>query len=169
MPTASFRPLQHADEADICARMMARSEPWKTLRRDYRASYKLLTDPTKEVTIAELESEIAGCIIITMRGAFVGYIQSICVAERWRDQGIGTQLLKHAEQRIFRDTPNVFLCVSSFNSGARRLYERLGYQLVGELTDYVVAGHSELLLRKTIAPLADFEREMRTENREPRT
>ena len=163
MPVALFRPLRNASEAGDCARMMARSEPWITLGRGYHAAYKLLTDPAKEVTIADLEGEIAGCIVITMQGAFVGYIQSICVAERWRGQGIGTRLLAHAEQRIFRDAPNVFLCVSSFNAGAQRLYRRLGYRLVGELTDYVVAGHSELLLRKTIAPLAGYPRESPSE------
>jgi ribosomal-protein-alanine N-acetyltransferase len=50
----------------------------------------------------------------------------------------------------------VFMCVSSFNDGARRLYQRLGYQVVGELTDYIVRGHSEILLRKTSGPLATF-------------
>ena len=163
MPTVLIRSLQHDYEAGACARMMAGSEPWKTLRRDYHAGYKLVTDPSKEVAIAEVEEDIAGFILITMHGAFIGYIQSICVAERWRGQGIGTQLLMHAEQRIFRDTPNVFLCVSSFNSGAQRLYQRLGYHVVGELTDYVVAGHSELLLRKTIAPLADYMRDLPSE------
>ena len=48
------------------------------------------------------------------------------------------------------------MCVSSFNLGARRLYERLGYKVVGELSDYIVRGHSELLLRKTTGPLAGF-------------
>ena len=158
MPAPSIRPLRDLHEATICARMMARSEPWKTLRRDYYASYSLVTDPAKEVAVAELQGDIAGFIIITMHGPFIGYIQSICVTERRRGQGIGTQLLLHAEQRIFRDTPNVFLCVSSFNSSAQRLYQRLGYHIVGELADYVVAGHSELLLRKTIAPLADYQR-----------
>ena len=156
MSPSSIRPLRDAREAAICAEMMACSEPWKILRRDYNASYRLMMDPTKEVMIAEPDGDIAGFIVITLQGAFVGYIQSICVAEHWRGRGLGTQLILHAEQRIFRDAPNVFLCVSSFNAGARRLYERLGYHVVGELTDYVVAGHSELLLRKTIAPLADY-------------
>ena len=70
----------------------------------------------------------------------------------------GTALLAFAEERIFRDGPNVFICVSSFNAGARRLYERFGYSLVGELTDYLVPGHSEHLLRKTIAPIGSFRR-----------
>jgi ribosomal protein S18 acetylase RimI-like enzyme len=41
------------------------------------------------------------------------------------------------------------LCVSSFNTGAKRLYERLGYEFVGTLTNYLVEGHDELLYRKT--------------------
>ena len=48
----------------------------------------------------------------------------------------------------------MFMCVSSFNQDARRLYERLGYHEVGELTNYIVEGHSEILLRKTRGPLA---------------
>ena len=47
----------------------------------------------------------------------------------------------------------MFLCVSSFNPAARRLYERLGYQLVGTLTDYLVPGHDEYLFRKTTGSL----------------
>jgi RimJ/RimL family protein N-acetyltransferase len=48
--------------------------------------------------------------------------------------------------------------VSSFNSGARRLYERLGYEEVGELRDWIISDHSEILLRKTIAPLTEFKK-----------
>ena len=56
--------------------------------------------------------------------------------------------------RILRDHPNVFLCVSGFNPAARRLYERLGYTCIGELKDYVVQDQSEWLYRKTRGPLA---------------
>jgi ribosomal protein S18 acetylase RimI-like enzyme len=93
-----------------------------------------------------------------MHGAFVGYIKSICVSPRWRNRGIGSRLMSFAEGRIFGEAPNVFICVSSFNEGARRFYERLGYEVVGELKNYIVSGHSEILMRKTIAPLAEFEK-----------
>ena len=65
-------------------------------------------------------------------------------------------LVIFAEQRILKESPNVFMCVSSFNHGARRLYERQGYKMVGELTDYIVEGYSEILLRKTRGPLTHF-------------
>ena len=61
-----------------------------------------------------------------------------------------------AEKRIFRDSPNAFICVSSFNPGARRLYERRGFQLVGTLKQFVVAGHDEFLLRKNRGGWSDF-------------
>jgi predicted GNAT family acetyltransferase len=89
-----------------------------------------------------------------VRGAFVGYIQTVCAVCEFRGIGVGTALVAFAEERIFRDFRNVFICVSDFNHGARRLYERLGYRLVGELTDYVVAGRSELLFCKTVGLLA---------------
>jgi ribosomal-protein-alanine N-acetyltransferase len=151
-----IRQLQETAEVDTCARLMASSEPWVTLCRDYNASVKTLTDPAKEVYLAILASEIAGFIILNMHGAFIGYIQTVCVEPAWRNRGIGSRLLAFAEARIFSQAPNVFLCVSSFNEAAQRLYRRLGYEVVGELRDYIVSGHSEILLRKTVGPLSEF-------------
>ena len=153
------RQLRWAEEARICARMMSSSEPWLTLERSFEECMDLLEDPSKEVYVAVEAGQVLGFVILNMAGAFTGYIQTICVVEHERSRGIGTRLVEFAEKRIFRDSPNVFLCVSSFNPKARALYERLGYRLIGELKDYIVAGHSELLYRKTIAPIRDFRKQ----------
>ena len=153
-----IRKLENNAEAAVCARMMATSEPWITLGRGYQASLEILTDPGREVYLAVRENSILGFTILNMQGAFVGYIQAVCVAAEARGQGIGSQLIAYAEARIFRESPNVFICVSSFNAGAQKLYARLGYEVIGELRDYVIAGHSEFLLRKTIAPKAGFKK-----------
>ena len=156
-PTAvKIRALGGVGEAEVCAHMMAASQPWITLRRGYEASLAILTDASREVYLALVEDEIVGFTILNMHGAFVGYIQSICIAPQWRNRGIGSQLAAFAEARIFRETPNAFICVYSFNPGALRLYERLGYQVVGELQEYIIPGHSEFLLRKTTGPLTEF-------------
>ncbi len=152
----AIRKLEQSSEVEVCARMMASSEPWITLRRNYEESITTLTISSKEVYLAIANGEIAGFIILNMQGAFIGYIQTVCVAPEWRSRGIGTKLLAFAEERILGETPNVFMCVSSFNQKAQRLYHRLGYEVVGKLKDYITAGHSEILLRKTIAPLAEF-------------
>lgn len=133
--------------------MMATSEPWITIGRDFDGCLTLLQDPTREVYVAFDDAEIRGFIILNMHGAFVGYIQTICVAPATRSSGVGSQLIAFAEQRIFRETKNVFLCVSSFNPRARALYERLGYEHIGELKNYLIDGASELLMRKTRGPL----------------
>jgi ribosomal-protein-alanine N-acetyltransferase len=145
----AIQPLESRAEAEACARMMAGTEPWITLRRDYEACLRVMLDETRERYVAYRGGRLAGLLVLNVKGAFVGYIQSVCAAEELRGTGVGTALVAFAEERIFRDFRNCFICVSDFNHGARRLYERLGFRLVGELTDYVVAGHSELLLRKT--------------------
>ena len=150
------RPLATAEEAAACARMMCASEPWITLRRDFDAALRLVRDPVREVHVASLDGRLAGFVILVMTGAFVGYVQSICIAPERRGRGLGTRLMAFAEERILRETPNVFLNVASFNPEARRLYERLGYEVVGELRDYIVPGHSEILMRKTTGPLSEF-------------
>lgn len=146
-------PLRDPEEVPACAAMMAESEPWRTLGRDYPECLARVADGTKERLAARSGDEIAGFLILDMRGAFRGYIQTVCVAPGRRGSGIGSALVRHAEARVFRESRNVFLCVSSFNPGALRLYERLGYERVGELRDYLVRGHSELLMRKTTGPL----------------
>lgn len=150
--------LQQSSDAQWCAHLMSSSEPWITLGRTYDESLKIISDPAKEVYLATMEGRLAGFVIINMQGAFIGYIQTICIAHESRGKGIGSALVSFAEERILGETPNVFLCVSSFNSDARRLYERLGYTVIGELNDYIVTGYSEILMRKSTGPLKDFKK-----------
>lgn len=155
-PDIEIREIQRPEEAHQCAELMANSEPWITLRRTYDESVRMLSDPSREVYVAVAEGEVVGFTILHMKGAFVGYIQTVGVKPGWRKRGIGSRLIEYAEDRILAETPNVFICASSFNSGAQRLYKRLGYQVIGELRDYIVVGHSEILMRKTIAPLTEY-------------
>jgi ribosomal protein S18 acetylase RimI-like enzyme len=138
---------------DECARLMAASEPWITLRRTEAAAREGMMAPGQEAWIALSDGRFVGFMLLVFTGLLRGYLRTICLAPECRGQGLGTRMIAFAEERIFRDFPNVFLCVSSFNQDARRLYERLGYEYVGELTDLIVRGHSELLYRKTRGPL----------------
>ena len=155
-PNVMIRPIGGGQEIETCARMMAESEPWITLQRDYAASLRNLSSPEKEIHVAVQDGEVIGFIVLNLHGGFVGYIQSICVAPRWRSRGIGRKLVDFAEDRVFRHYPNMFICVSSFNPGAQRFYRNLGYEVVGALKDFMVNGHSEILLRKSIGSLTEF-------------
>ena len=153
----TIRPMAGDDDVRACAAIMSTSEPWVTLGRTHERSLAVLRDTElQEIYVADHEGAVVGFIILIMKGAFTGYIRTVAVHADWRSRGLGRQLIVFAEERIFRDSPNAFICVSSFNPRARALYERLGYEPVGELRDYIVRGHSEWLLRKTIGPYADF-------------
>jgi [ribosomal protein S18]-alanine N-acetyltransferase len=153
-----IRPIQGSIESEQCARMIVGEEPWVRFGTSYEASLRRMQDTSKEIYVAEFDAQVLGFVIINMRGAFIGYIQTVCVAAEQRGRGIGTKLIEWAEARIFRDSPNVFICVSSFNQNACRLYKRLGYSLVGELQNYIIEGSSELLLRKSQGAWIDFQK-----------
>jgi [ribosomal protein S18]-alanine N-acetyltransferase len=152
----SVEPLRGAEDAEQCAQFMAASEPWLTLGVAVATAVSVVTDARKEVFVTRDERGVSGFVVVDMRGLVAGYIQTLCVRPDRRRQGIGSELIRFAETRIFRDSPNVFICVSSFNPDARRLYERLGYELVGTLREFVLPGHDELLLRKTQGSWSQF-------------
>ena len=155
MDVLAVTPAEH-DIVETCARMMIASEPWVTLERTFDSAVQALQDPGKELHVVLDQGTVAAFVLLDMRGPLAGYIQSICVRPDQRAQGRGSALLAWAEQRIFKDSPNVFMCVSSFNTGAQRLYERRGYAVVGRFACFVVHEHDELLLRKTRGPWARF-------------
>jgi ribosomal-protein-alanine N-acetyltransferase len=157
MASVEIQKLQNPDDAEWCAQVMTSSEPWMTLGRSYQQSLRIITDSSREVYLCLVEGAAAGFVILNMTGAFVGYIQTICIAPEYRSKGVGSRLLEFAEHRIFKESPNVFICVSSFNDRAHRLYERAGYETIGELSNYLVKGHSEILMRKSLGPWKDYQ------------
>jgi ribosomal-protein-alanine N-acetyltransferase len=138
------------------ARMMAESEPWITLGLKLDVARTVLTDPAREQYAIRDGAGVAAFTVLDMRGLLAGYIQILCVRSDRRGQGLGSTLLRWAEARIFQDSPNAFICASSFNGGARRLYERLGFEPVGVLRELIVPGYDEVLLRKTRGPWNGF-------------
>ena len=150
------RPLQGIEQARLCAGWMSSTDPWITLGRDFDECLSAITAPDAEVWIAHEADGPAAFILLVLQGPFAGYVRTLCVSPQCRGRGVGSELLAWAEARIYRDFPNVFLCVSSFNVRARSLYERLGYETIGELKDFVVRGHSEWLMRKPGVPWREF-------------
>lgn len=153
-----IRPAGARRELEQSAAIMAGTDPWITLGFGYDGLLRSLQRPTTEVRVAVADSKVVGIVAILMEGALTGYIGSLAVASEWRGRGIGAELLRHAEEFVFRSRPNIFLCVSSFNEGAHRFYARCGYERIGEIRDYIIRGHSEFLMRKTLCPWSEFQR-----------
>lgn len=129
---------------------MAASEPWITLGRNYEECLESCRHPEYMLLVARREGERCGFVLLHPRGvAGSPYMKSIGVTPELRNQGIGEALV-HKAEAFYPGARHMFLCVSSFNLDAQNFYERLGYQMVGILADYIVDGESEILLHKRL-------------------
>ena len=138
------------EDPDWCARVMARTEPWLTLGRDLEQCRASIGRPGCELFVARAGDDPLGFILLHPHGlAGSPYIAAIAVAAEMRGQGVGSRLLDFANTR-YAEARHVFLCVTDFNTGARALYQRHGYRVVGKLKDYFAPGYSELLMQKTL-------------------
>jgi len=138
-------------EREWAAQLMAGSEPWITLGRGIDSCREICGRPGYRLIIARDGGQPRGLILLQRHGvAGSPYVAAIAVEEAERGKGIGERLLAFAENHVRPEARHIFLCVSSFNIGARRLYERQGYEAVGELKDYVIDGASEVLMQKRL-------------------
>ena len=138
------------------AKMMVTTDPWISLGFSFEQCLTAFDGPGKEIYGMEVEGKVVGFVVLQLTGTFKGYIQTICIQATHRSKGYGRHLLKFCEDRIFKISPNVFICVSSFNKGAIKLYHDLGFEPVGELPNFIKSGFTELLLRKTVGPIAGY-------------
>ena len=77
-------------EARACAEMMATSDPWIFFGRTFEQCLARVTNPAGEVWVAREDGIARGFIILVLQGAFVGYIQVVCVAADARGSGLGS-------------------------------------------------------------------------------
>lgn len=145
---------QHPQDQEWAARLMLSMDPWQTLGRQYADCRQAIRESC--LAVAHLAGTPAGFILWTTQGLLNGYIRTIAVAPEYQGGGLGQLLIAHAEAAIHQQSPNVFLCVSSFNARARSLYERLGYVQVGVLTDFIIPGKDEILMRKAGPSWTEF-------------
>ena len=76
------------------------------------------------------------------------FIETIWVAEPARSQGWGSKLMAAAEEEARRQGCR-HAWLDTFSFQARAFYEKLGYQVFGELEDFP-PGHSRYFLRKNL-------------------
>ena len=79
-----------------------------------------------------------------------GYVNALAVFPNWQGHGIGKTLLSAAEAVTAEQSPRIYLSVSESNVDARRMYESVGYRLVGTVHDCLREGNTELLHLKPL-------------------
>jgi ribosomal-protein-alanine N-acetyltransferase len=152
----------HIDSAtaldiELCRRLILGTDPWITLMYDESDVEAIVRAARSDhLLLARLGDQTVG-FALSAPGVLLGeYLKILAVDDAYRAHGIGRQLMDALEARAFRQWPNVYLCVSDFNHGARRFYQRLGYEDVGLLKDLLLPGKGEVLMRKSIATWRRF-------------
>ena len=149
-PVPTVSPASAADK-EWAARVMAASEPWRSLGVGIEECLSSIARSDVESYVAKRDGRALGFVILQRFGvASAPYIKSIAVVPEARGLGIGSALLEFAERRFRDEARFLFICVSSFNDRARSLYERHGFRPVASLDDHVIDGASEILLRKRL-------------------
>ena len=94
---------------------------------------------------------LAGALSVRTNWLCGTYIQIIGLTPMCQNRGYGTALLEFVEgQARLGGDANLWVCVSDFNTEARRFYERYGFVRTAELEDLVCDGRTEILMRKRL-------------------
>jgi len=78
------------------------------------------------------------------------YIELLSVPEALRGRGLGTQLLQRAEAEA-KQRGCIGAWLETYTAASRRLYERCGFSVFGEIPDYP-PGNSRVFLTKRWSP-----------------
>src|SRR4029453_19684419 len=85
-------------DREWAAQLMAKSEPWLTLRRSLDTSRAVLNDPEFQVFVARSGQDRCGFLILDPRGvAGAPYLKSLATIDGYRGRGIGTGLVRQPE------------------------------------------------------------------------
>jgi ribosomal-protein-alanine N-acetyltransferase len=144
------------DQAAVIA-LLADSDPWKRLgyATDFWERAFSPLPQGRDSLVLQQGGDVAGIVLVRPKFLFGDYLELLAVAPTLTGQGLGRLLLAHVESLAFARGKNLFACVSDFNTGARRFYRRHGFVEVGPLTDLLVPGSAEILLRKTLGPVKE--------------
>lgn len=115
---------------------------YRRFRKVYREVYRRVENGLAVMWGAEYAEELLiGQVFVQLKmkgrmeladGARCAYVHSFRVRPEYRRAGLGTRLMEAAEgDLVRRGFQAVTLNVSRQNPAARRLYERLGYEVIG--------------------------------------
>jgi ribosomal protein S18 acetylase RimI-like enzyme len=116
---------------------------WEGEYRRYRLVYQRAFAESlrgrRVLLVAELQGQVIGQIFLQVDSALSGasgraaYLYALRVRPQYRNRGIGTDLVREAEAILReRGFSRALISVAKGNDAARRLYERLGFEVFGE-------------------------------------
>jgi ribosomal protein S18 acetylase RimI-like enzyme len=95
-------------------------------------------------------AETAGLLVVRSPWLSGPYLQLLAVLPRFQGCGIGARVLAWLEAEARGLAPNVWLCVSAFNTRAADFYRRHGFVEVARIDALLKPHIDELLMRKRL-------------------
>lgn len=109
-----------------------RAEDWQEYLAELPANRSIYVAIAGETGETEVVGFVEGVLNVTGDTAYASELNVVHVLPAYRNQGIGTRLILQVAQRLKQeDAPSINLWTLTGNP-ARRLYERLGGEKVGE-------------------------------------
>ena len=148
--------IKEAEEKHVvpCVNILRNTEMGTVYFSNYKKTVDLLSHALaqRELYVAlEDNEDCLGFMYFMPKGVFGSYpyLHIIAVKKECRDLGIGKQLIKYFEENSSDySSTKYFLTVDDINPQARKLYESLGYQRVGELKDFYKNGITSYIMMK---------------------
>ncbi|MBI3858931.1 MAG: GNAT family N-acetyltransferase [Thaumarchaeota archaeon] len=152
--------IRLCDREDIPAVIEINAETLPEHYSDY-FYFEILAEFPDTFLVAELGGKVVGYVMCRIEYGFShvkrlglarkGHVVSIAVLEAHRGKGIGTGLIRGAEEGVARKSgTEMYLEVRVKNTSAISLYEMLGYKPSGRMDSYYRDGEAALLMAAQI-------------------
>jgi len=91
------------------------------------------------IYVTEQNGEVVGFITLRINGVgnIGAYVRMVAVAEKFRGQGIGRQMIAYIGNLASQYIPNLFLICSVENVDAQKFYEKNGFEKIGIMKNLV--------------------------------
>lgn len=146
---ADIRP---ARATDVDALLAIETAVFQTDRLSRRSFRRLVASPSASVLVASVAGQVGGyCIVLFRAGSAAGRLYSIATSPAALGVGVGRALIEAAEKECrSRGHPVLRLEVREDNRRAIAIYEKAGFQRVGEERDYYEDGTTAVRMTKVV-------------------
>jgi ribosomal-protein-alanine N-acetyltransferase len=150
-PEIVLRPFQAEDLEALHQIDQHCFPPGIAYSRDELAAF--ITHPGACTWVAQAGAEIVGFLVADRSPHRTGHVVTIDVVEAWRRRGVGTLLMKVAEQWARKQGLRLmYLETPEDNRTAQAFYRRLGYQYYRTVERYYGNGASAWVMVKWLRP-----------------
>lgn len=136
--------------AEAIGAILAAIDPWKRNRRTETEIAARFRDPDPGVARFAVirDDAIVGGVIIRYPFLKGAYLETLGLAATARGSGIGAAIIDWMGRQIDGRADNLWLCVTDWNTAARRFYTAHGFLEVAPLPGLVTEDQVEIFMRK---------------------